>query len=90
MRLILGSEIHDKVVVCLNCYLVIRIEDEVFWGLPSILYSKCQCQCPDIFTMTTHLYLVTSSRKHWYLRRQVYCKIMYSSCIDRKYNRCSY
>jgi len=30
MILILGSEIHDKVVVCLNYYLGIRIEDEVF------------------------------------------------------------
>jgi hypothetical protein len=83
MRLILDSEIHDKVVVCLNYYLGIRIKDEVFWELPSILHTKCQRQ--DILTMTTHLYLVMSSRKHWYLRRQVYCKIMYSSCTERKY-----
>jgi len=66
MRLILGREIHDKVVVCLNYHLGIRIEDEVFWELSSILYSKCQCQ--DILTTTTHLYLVMSSRKHRYLR----------------------
>ena len=65
----------------LHYYLGIRIEDEVFWELPSILYSKRQ----DILTMTTDFYLVTSSRKHRYLRRHVCCNIMYSSCTERKY-----
>jgi len=83
MRLILGREVHDKVVVCLNYYLGIRIKDEVFWELPNILYCKCQRQ--DILTTTTHLYLVMSSKKHTYLRRQVYCKIMYSSCTETNY-----
>jgi hypothetical protein len=51
-RTSIGSrEIHDKVVVCLNYYLGIRIEDEVFWEVANILYSKCQ----DILTMTTQL-----------------------------------
>lgn len=39
MRLILGSKFYDKVVVCVNYYLGIRIEDEVFWELPSARIS---------------------------------------------------